>query len=169
MSGMNLLKMIIFTMMGMGGTALAEDSLRFSKNIDVNEGPVYFDLQSGSTIDSATGRWDVIFYKTGIRLHPDVSAQLVKNTTFDQLRQAPAKGYRKDGHKGPAIPTGSGKAWYNYDLIDHYVQPIPGRLLLLRTAGGMIAKLEFLTYYRDDDIEYPGYITFRYQFIPAVK
>lgn len=167
MRGIDQLRIAIFCAGMFIQPAHAADTLKFYKNIDVNQGPIYFSLRLCAPVDSADGAWDLVFEKTHIRLHPAVSAQLTKKINFEQLLQAPARGYKKDKNRHPAIPTGSGNGWYRYDMVDHYVQPIPGRLIVIQTASGCVAKLELLTYYLDDDIDHPGYLTIRYQFIPT--
>ena len=49
---------------------------------------------------------------------------------------------------GFAIPAGSGLGWYNYDPSTHSITPIPGRVLLIRTADGRFAKMSMVNYYK---------------------
>jgi hypothetical protein len=47
-----------------------------------------------------------------------------------------------------AIPTGSNKGWYVLDFVTNILSPIPGRVMVIRTANGKYAKVEILNYYK---------------------
>lgn len=104
--------------------------------------------------DSATNRWDIGFRGTTIITNsgtsgPGNGGAFVQVGTFDALTAVPADSvFRTDAAPVYAITTGSGKGWYNYDGPNNLVTPLPGRVLVIRTASGKYAKLEILNYYR---------------------
>jgi len=57
--------------------------------------------------------------------------------------------FAQDGPDGLAIPTGSDNGWYNYDPSQLTIRPIPGKVIVLRTADNKFAKVEILSYYKD--------------------
>lgn len=106
--------------------------------------------------DSATTAWDIGFRGTTIIVNggssgPGNAAAQILTVPFDEVREAPAEGYRQDAPGNPAIPTGAGAGWYNYvptPPVGGYISPIPGRTIVVRTADGRFAKLRILSYYR---------------------
>ena len=127
--------------------------------------------------DSATAAWDVAFRGTTILVNggtsgPGQGGVQVLTATFDEVTEAPADGYRQDAAGAPAIPGGSGNGWYNYDAPTNTITPIPGRVLVVRTADGRYAKLRILSYYRgnpatvDPLADEARYFTFEYVFQP---
>jgi hypothetical protein len=74
----------------------------------------------------------------------------VQTGTFESLLRVPADSvFRVDNHPvSYAIARGSGRAWYTYDGPTNLLTPIPGRVLVVRTATGKFAKVEILNYYR---------------------
>ena len=126
--------------------------------------------------DSATADWDIAFRGTDILINGGTSgpgngaAQLVDGL-FEEVIEAPTEGWVQDGETGPAIPFGSGTGWYNYNPVAMVVSPFPGRVILIRTADGLYAKLRIVSYYRgapdaptaDDDARY---YTFEYLLQP---
>ena len=76
---------------------------------------------------------------------------------------------------GYAIKTGSGNGWYNYNGATQLVTPIPGRVLVIRTASGKYAAMEILNYYKggvtpdasasdNDKLMKQRYYTFRFTY-----
>ncbi len=103
--------------------------------------------------DSASTQWDVAFRGTTILVNggtsgPGQGAGLLLDGIFSEITEAPASGFETDSENGPALKTGSGNSWYNYNPATNVVSPIPGRVLVVRTAGGTYAKLSMLSYYR---------------------
>lgn len=145
----------------------------------------FFSLETNSWIansDSATAKWDLAFSGTTIRVNnatggPGAGGAFVWVGAFDALSAVPADStFRIDNHPvSYAIPKGSGKGWYNYDGANNLLTPIPGRVLVIRTASGKYAKVEILNYYKggvtpaataSDDVKIneQRYYTFRYTF-----
>lgn len=110
---------------------------------------VFFSLETQSVV-AESQEWDIAFKGTTIRVNSskNVSAA-VANGIFDELKQVPASTqFASDSGNTFAIPTGSGTGWYNYNSATFTVTPIPGRILLFRTAKGNYVKMEILSYYK---------------------
>ena len=131
--------------------------------------------------DSATNRWDIAFRGTTILTNAGTSGPanggaFVQVGTFDDLATVSADStFRTDAAPVYAIRTGSGKGWYNYDGANNLVTPLPGRVLVIRTASGKYAKLEISNYYKkgvtpaatasdDEKLHGQRYYAFRYTF-----
>lgn len=118
----------------------------------------FFSLETNSWIsnaDSATAKWDLAFSGTTIRVNnatsgPGNGGAFVFIGTFDGLATVPVDSvFRTDNHPvSYAITKGSGKGWYNYDGANNLLTPIPGRVLVVKTASGKYAKVEILNYYK---------------------
>lgn len=118
----------------------------------------FFSLETNTWIsnaDSATAKWDLAFSGTTIRVNnatggPGNGGAFVYVGTFDGVSAVPVDSvFRVDNHPvSYAIPKGSGKGWYNYDGANNLLTPVPGRVLVIRTASGKYAKVEILNYYK---------------------
>jgi hypothetical protein len=140
----------------------------------------FFSLRENKVIpnaDSASTKWDVAFRTTIILTNGGVSgpgsgAAQVADGIFEDILEAPAEGWQIDTAARKAIPTGSGNGWYNYNPTGFTVTPIPGRVLLIRTADGKYAKIRILNYYRDAPAtidpfsDKERYYTFEYVYQP---
>ncbi len=105
--------------------------------------------------DSNTTKWDIAFLRTKIIVNSGASGPgkggviLMKNTLFDTLSEAPASGYSFDTSATKlAITASSGKGWYNYDFASMTITPIPGVVLVFKTADEKYVKLRFISYYK---------------------
>ncbi|BDQ12158.1 HmuY family protein [Sediminibacterium sp. TEGAF015] len=147
----------------------------------------FFSLESNKIVpasDSASNKWDLAFKGTTIATNsgnsgPGGAGAFVFVGLFDDLKTIPAdSSFRIDNAPTAfAIPTGSNRAWYAYDGINQLVNPIPGRVLVIRTASGKYAKVEILNYYKGGvtpattapdavKLSTQRYYTFRYTFQP---
>lgn len=118
----------------------------------------FFSLETNSWIsnaDSATTKWDLAFAGTTIRVNnttsgPGIGGGFAFVGIFDALASVPVDSvFKIDNHPtGYAITRGSGKGWYTYDGPTNLVTPIPGRVMVIRTASGKYAKVEILNYYK---------------------
>lgn len=146
----------------------------------------FFNLRTNiwvSNADSATSNWDLAFSGTTIRINGGTSGAanggaFIWLGSFDNLTTiSPDSVFRTDNFPAYAIIKGSGKGWYNYDGATNLLTPIPGRVLVIRTANGNYAKVEILNYYRggvtpsasaSDEIKTneQRYYTFRYTYQP---
>lgn len=139
----------------------------------------FFSLRTNEVVpvaDSASTDWDVAFRGTDIIINGgtsgpgDGAAQLIDGI-FEEVLEAPENGWMIDSETGPAIPAGSGAGWYNYNPVAMVLTPAPGRIILVRTANGLYAKMRILSYYRGApdsptiDSE-ARYVTFEYLLQP---
>ncbi len=106
--------------------------------------------------DSNSTQWDIALAGTTILVNGGISgpgqgeAQIVSGI-FENITQAPESGYVADSDTTLAIPKGSGKGWYNYTgegNPPNAIIPIPGQIIVLKTADGKYAKMEILSYYQ---------------------
>jgi hypothetical protein len=136
------------------------------------------------SVDSATRRWDIGLRGTTLITNsgnsgPGLGGAFVFVGLFDDLVKVPADSvFRTDNAPAAyAIPAGSNRAWFVYNPQANLVTPIPGRVLVIRTAGGKYAKVEILNYYKggqtpavsapdDDKIRKQRFYTFRFAFQP---
>jgi hypothetical protein len=146
----------------------------------------FYSLETNAIIpsaDSATNRWDLGFRGTTIITNsgssgPGQGGAFVWTGLFTDLKSIPAdSAFRVDAAPNYAIPVGSGRGWYSYSQAEQLVRPIPGKVLVIRTASGKFAKVEILNYYKGgvtpavtepDSVKYKlqRYYTFRYTFQP---
>ena len=152
-------------MAGLGGRAVGIES---NKVID--------------NTDSATTKWDIGFRGTTIITNggnsgPGTGAAFVYVGTYSDLATIPTDStFRADNAPTSyAIKTGSGNGWYSYNGATQLITPIPGRILVIRTATGKYAKIEIQNYYKggvtpdatasdNDKLMKQRYYTFRYTF-----
>ncbi len=139
-------------------------------NIDASSETAYFNLETGKQVPSATNEWDIAFNRTTVLTNGGSSgggsaqATLLKETSFEDVTKQPAIGFKTDTESEKAIPTGSGSGWYEYDMADHSINPIPGRVLVIKTTAGKYVKLEILSYYNKTNFNSANY-SFRYSFL----
>jgi len=147
----------------------------------------FYSLENNTIVpnsDSATNKWDLGFRGTTIIINagtggPANGGAFVYVGTFTDLSQVPADStFRTDNAPvSYAITTGSDKGWYHYDGATQLVTPIPGRVLVIRTATGKYAKVEILNYYKSgvtpdasasdaEKLSKQRYYTFRYLYQP---
>jgi len=143
----------------------------------------FYNLETKSIVpnsDSATNKWDLGFRGTLVITNsgnsgPGSAGAFVYVGTFNELRSVPADStFKTDNAPASyAITFGSGKGWYSYNGPANLVTPVPGRLLIVRTATGKYAKVEILNYYKggttpaasapdNDKLNKQRYYTFRY-------
>ena len=137
-----------------------------------------------SNSDSATNKWDLGFRGTTIITNggtggPANGGAFVYTGIFNDLSQVPADSTFKTDNAPTlyAITIGSDKGWYHYDGATQLVTPIPGRVLVIRTATGKYAKVEIQNYYKggltpdasasdNEKLTKQRYYTFRYIYQP---
>lgn len=116
----------------------------------------FFSLRDNAMVagtDSATTNWDVAFRGTDILINggssgPGNGAAQIVEGLFEEVTEAPTDGWVVDSETAPAIPFGSGNGWYNYNPVAMVLSPAPGRVILVRTADGLYAKMRIVSYYR---------------------
>jgi hypothetical protein len=147
----------------------------------------FFSLENNKIIpnsDSASTKWDIGFRGTTIITNsgnsgPATGGAFIYVGLFDGLKTIHADSVFKvdNAPSAYAITSGSNRGWYVYDGINNLVNPIPGRVLVIRTASGKFAKLEILNYYKGGvtpaasasdaiKINAQRYYTFRFTFQP---
>jgi hypothetical protein len=157
-----LLLLSAFTIVGYS----QDTTMRKIRNLEAITAVTYFNFETGKSIsasDTTINGWDISFQHTAIDLQAKAAAQIV-NAGFDDLTTAPSVG---DQHGKAGIPAGSGKGWYSYNMETHVISPIPGRVLILRTAAGKLVKMRIDSYYKEGTDGEPGYYSFRYAFLPS--
>lgn len=132
------------------------------------EGEVVLAYDEESRADSASTAWDLGFRGTEIIANggergPGQGGIQILEGLFEEITEAPEGGYAER----------LAEMWYNYaGPPSHLITPIPGRVLLVRTADGRYAKLRILNYYLDAPAEPNAYedpdryYTFEYVFQP---
>jgi hypothetical protein len=143
----------------------------------------FFSLERNEAVavtDSATNKWDIAIRSTTILTNGGTSgpalggAFVQRAVSFDTYATIPTDStFRTDLNTTPAyaIPTGSGNGWYNYNTTTNIISPIPGNVIVVRTATGKYAKLEILSYYKDAPAtptatDVARYYTFRFIYQP---
>lgn len=145
-----------------------------------------FDFATGSETVSDTD-WDIAFRGTAIIINGGASlgtideparsgngAAYIATGTFAAITEVNSSMFVQDSDTGYAIPTGSGNGWYTYEFMTNTIEPIPGRVLVIRTRDNRYAKIEILSYYKDaPDVITPDiaandlrYYTFNYVYQP---
>lgn len=118
----------------------------------------FFSIESNSVIasaDSNSKKWDIGLRGTTIITNagtsgPGSGGAFVFKGTFDELKTiSPDSTFKVDNAPTSyAITTGSNKGWYVLDFVTNLLSPIPGRVLVIKTANGKFAKIEILNYYK---------------------
>ncbi len=122
-----------------------------------------FDFETGIVTTSETD-WDIAFRGTTIALNGgevtgtndeparngNVEVSVV-NGTFESVKSTKDLKFEKDGNGAFGIPTGSNNGWYNYNPATNIILAIPGKIFIFKTRKGNYVKVEFLSYYQDQD------------------
>lgn len=143
----------------------------------------FFSFETNSIVpsaDSATTKWDLGFRGTSIITNggnsgPGQGGAFVFVGTVTDIKKLPADStFKTDNAPASyAIPSGSNRGWYVYNAIANLITPIPGRVLVIRTAKGKFALVEIQNYYKggvtpavsasdDEKTRNQRYFTFRY-------
>lgn len=137
-------------------------SVKKIQNLNASEKLAYFNLEKGTEVseaDTAKTGWDISFQHTGIIVQGAAEGQIVADAAFDKVDKAPTTGYKKGKQ---AIPWGSGNGWYTYNMDNHQISPIPGKVIFIHTASGKYYKLIIDSYYKDGPDGASANYTFRY-------
>ena len=150
--------------------AIQAQEVKTISGVDAAAKTAYFDFETGKETPATSQDWDVAFERTTILVNGGSSgqgkttAQILTDVTFESVDAYPSSGFRTDTQQEKAIPTGSGNGWYEYNMADHGIHPIPGRIILIKTSGGKYVKLEILGYYNKSTHNSANY-AFRYSFL----
>ena len=126
--------------------------------------------------------WDIAFRGTSIIVNGGASIGLtdepgrtgnaslsIESGTFASILTAPEEiNFKQDASGVYALPTGSGNGWYSYNATTHSIDPIAGKVLVVKTIDGNYAKVEILSYYNDNTPSQANsrYYTFNYVYNP---
>ena len=118
----------------------------------------FFSFETNAVVpstDSNSVKWDVAVRGTTIITNggnsgPGVAGAFVYVGTFDDLKTVPKDSvFRQDNAPvSYAVPNSSNKGWYVYNPVSMLITPVPGRVLVFKTAKGKYAKVEILNYYK---------------------
>ena len=117
----------------------------------------FYSFETNSIVpssDSNSTKWDIAMRGTTIITNngtsgPGKGGAFVYVGTYDDLTMVPADStFKIDAAPSYAITTGSNKGWYLYTPQTNLVTPIPGRVLVIKTATGRYAKVEITNYYK---------------------
>ena len=118
----------------------------------------FFSLENNVVIansDSATNKWDIGFRGTTIITNsgnsgPGTGGAFIQTGTFETLTTISAdSAFRVDNAPAAyAITVAPVKAGILINATANLITPIPGRILVIRTATGKYAKVEILNYYK---------------------
>lgn len=118
----------------------------------------YFSFRENKTIsheDSATTKWDIAFNRTNIMCNSGVRGPgngailLLTGVDFVSLIEAPETGYFSEDQLSPlAISKSNAERWYSYNQDTHIITPIPGVVIIVKTADGKYVKMRIVSYYK---------------------
>ena len=135
------------------------------EDLDASGEIVHYSLRENRIIpeeELTDENWDISFKGTSILVN--FEAQLV-DRSFDYVASARKSGYAYDDETdGPAIPSGNGAGWFDYDPATHFISTVPERTIVVITPVDTYAKIEILSYYKSQssDLEEPRFYTFRF-------
>ncbi|MEM6685133.1 MAG: HmuY family protein [Bacteroidota bacterium] len=144
-----------------------------------------FNFATGEITTSDT-EWDIAFRGTTIIINGGASlgttdepnrtgdaAAYIADGTMTTVDAVVTDNLKQDAATGYAIEPGSGNGWYTYTGPPLFlINPIPGKIIVVRTHDGKYAKLEILSYYENapDDpdafMDASRYFTFNYVYQP---
>ena len=117
----------------------------------------FYSLETNAIIpntDSNSTKWDIglrgsTIITNGGSSGPGKGGAFIYVGTFDELVKVPADStFRVDAAPNYAITASSNRGWYLYTPQTNLVTPLPGRVLVFKTASGKYAKVEILNYYK---------------------
>ncbi len=120
----------------------------------------FYNLRTNEAVnraDSASTNWDIAFAGTTIRFNGGVSGPgqggaAMLTGIFESITSAPSIEIAADSNEKLAISVPAGTSWYSYTgpvgNPPFAVLPIPGRVIVFKTADGKYGKLEIQSYYR---------------------
>lgn len=142
---------------------------------------VKFSFAEGKTVTN--DNWDIAFRGTAIIVNGGATIGLtdepnrtgngalaLESGIFADITKAPADAnFKQDAKENHALTAVSNKGWYSYDFTTHLINPIAGKVIVVKTHNGHYAKMEIVSYYKDTDAtkrENARYYTFNYVYNP---
>jgi len=121
--------------------SLGADGATFTTIIDATDETTFTHLDLPGQKESDEGNFTLRFSKTDAFFADGVRWALVEETDFQGLTQYPSEDLSNQ--------TEERLEWYTYDLAEHRVQPNDGFYII--EQGGMMYKMQFLSYYNQAD------------------
>ncbi|TXD54434.1 MULTISPECIES: HmuY family protein [unclassified Polaribacter] len=140
-----------------------------------------FSFKSGTVVTDAS--WDIAFRGTDILVNGGSKIGLtdepartangslaIETGAFESILEAPEDAnFKQDATDVYALPIGSGNGWYTYNRQNNVINPISGKVIVVKTNDGHYAKMEIISYYKDLDASNPRngrFYTFNYVYNP---
>mgnify|MGYP000412674897 FL=1 len=140
-----------------------------------------FSLKLGTVVSDDS--WDIALRGTSIIVNggsvigltdeparTGTGALALETGTFGSISEAPAAAdFKQDAADTYALTKGSGNGWYTYNPQTNQISPIAGKVIVVKTNDGHYAKIEIISYYKDNDASNPAngrYYTFNYVYNP---
>lgn len=137
-----------------------------------------FSFETGTIVTDDI--WDIAFRGTTILVNGGVSVGLtdeptrigigalsMQTGTFSEVLTAPNDSeFNQDKFGILALPKST---WYSYNGQTHLISAVAGKILVIKTNNGHYAKMEILSYYKDQDTSKDSrYYSFNYVYNPNV-
>jgi hypothetical protein len=114
----------------------------------------FYSLETNSIIassDSNSKKWDLGFRGTSIITNggtggPGNGGAFTYSGTFDELKTISADSTFKVDNAPTSYAIAN--SWYSYNFATNIITPVPGKILVVRTANGKYAKVEITNYYK---------------------
>ena len=121
---------------------------------------VKFSFKRGTIVTN--DNWDIAFRGTTILVNGGVptgktqepnrtgnAALTIVEGKFSKIKTVPSAAvFKQDAANALALPKST---WYTYDREDHSIDPVTGKVLIIKTNDGHYAKMEIISYYKDMD------------------
>ena len=144
---------------------------------------VKFSFSKGAV--TTDDNWDIAFRGTTILVNGGVAtgitneperkkdaALVLVESVFSDVKTAPLdNAFKQDVIDALALPK---TTWYSYDRTNHRIDPVAGKIIVVKTNDGHYAKMEIISYYKDMDSSNSAdpvnsgaqYYTFNYVYNP---
>ncbi|MDE2772207.1 MAG: HmuY family protein [Gemmatimonadota bacterium] len=129
----------------------------------------HIDLERGTVVEApGPDGWDLAFRRFEVRVNGGAGGQAgagvlaLGDVALDSVRSVPASGYVGMSARGRDTTHALLDEWYSYSFTSHVLRPA-ARVYAVRTARGLHAALEFVSYYCPG--AQPGCVTVRYRFV----
>jgi hypothetical protein len=137
-----------------------------------------FNFEKGTVVTD--DGWDIAFRGTTILVNGGVEvgfsdeptragigALSMQTGTFTEVLIAPNDAeFIQDQSGALALPKST---WYSYNGQTHQISPVAGKVLVVKTSNGHYAKMEILSYYKDQDTSKDSrYYSFNYVYNPNI-
>lgn len=109
----------------------------------------YYSLETNAIVpnsDSANLNWDIALIGTKIYLNSNngsAAGAFIYNGDYQSLCSVPDSTFQTGTNAYNAL-----KSWYVYDGANFTINPVPGKVLIIKTVSGKYVKMEILNYYK---------------------